>query len=184
MVRLAMQTGLAPIVDVARRAGIQSPLREDLSLALGTSEVSLVELTGAYATFTSRGERITPYSIESVVDQSGHVLESAAPAPQETGFCAGVDGYLVTQMLEAVLEVGTGKASRAMGLAIPAAGKTGTSENDQDAWFIGYTTNLVCGVWVGYDIPKSLGHSAAGIALPLWTALYEEGRRPGSAERI
>ena len=75
--------------------------------------------------------------------------------------------YLVTQMLEAVLDSGTGKAARAMGLNIPAAGKTGTSENFQDAWFVGYTTNLVCGVWVGYDIPKSLGHSAAGIALPL-----------------
>ena len=86
--------------------------------------------------------------------------------------------FLVTQMLEAVLDTGTGKSARALGLIAPAAGKTGTSENFQDAWFIGYTTNLVCGVWVGYDIPKSLGHSAAGIALPLWTAFMKKLLRP------
>ena len=78
-------------------------------------------------------------------------------------------------MLQAVLDVGTGKAARAMGLTTTdMAGKTGTSENDQDAWFVGYSPALVCGVWVGYDQPKSLGHSAAGIALPLWATFMKK----------
>ncbi len=172
MVRLAMQTGLTAIIDAARRAGIQSPLREDLSLALGTSEVSLVELTGAYATLASGGVQSTPYSIQTILGQEGNILESHQTAPGQA-FSPELT-YVVTQMLEAVLDSGTGKAARAGGLAGPAAGKTGTSENYQDAWFVGYTTNLVCGVWVGYDKPRSLGRSAAGIALPLWTAFMKQ----------
>jgi len=172
MVRLAMQTGLAPIIDTARRAGLTSPLREDLSLALGTSEVSLAELTAAYATLASGGVRRTPYNLEAVMDQNGSVLESSEVTSTKAFEPEPV--YLVTQMLEDVLDSGTGKPARAMGFAVPAAGKTGTSENFQDAWFIGYTTAIVCGVWVGYDIPKSLGHSAAGIALPLWTAFMKK----------
>jgi len=166
IVRLAMQVGVEPIVAVARRAGIESPLREDLSLALGSSEVSLAELTRAYTTLASGGKRVTPYSIQAVVGENGQLLEYARSfsdqvmAPEAT--------FLVTQMLEAVLDVGTGKASHGMGMVFPAAGKTGTSENYQDAWFVGYTSAVVCGVWVGYDKPQSLGHSAAGIALPLW----------------
>ncbi len=165
-VRLAMQVGLAPIVDAARRAGITSPLREDLSLPLGTSEVSLLELTAAYAVLACGGERVLPYSIQAVVSEEGKVLESPSLA-HERVFAPEL-AYLVTQMLQEVLLTGTGKASRDLGLTVPAAGKTGTSENYQDAWFVGYTTTLVAGVWVGYDKPQSLGRSAAGIALPLW----------------
>ncbi len=76
--------------------------------------------------------------------------------------------FLVTQMLQAVLQNGTAQAARAMGFTFPAAGKTGTSENYQDAWFVGYSPDLVAGVWVGYDHPRSLGRAAAGIALPVW----------------
>jgi penicillin-binding protein 1B len=172
IIRLAMQIGLAPILDVARRAGIVSPLREDLSLALGTSEVTLLELTDAYATLAGGGQRSAPYSIQAILGPDGQILEWHQPL-RETVF-SPEPVYLVTRMLEAVLDVGTGKSARAMGLAAPAAGKTGTSENFQDAWFIGYTTTLVCGVWVGYDIPRSLGRSAAGIALPLWTAFVKK----------
>jgi len=172
IVRLAEQIGVIPIMDAARRAGIESPLRNDLSLALGTSEVSLLELTGAYSTLASGGGRRSQYHLESVIGENNQILEShttsivPAFAPEVV--------YLVTEMLEAVLDAGTAKVSRSMGFMAPAAGKTGTSENFQDAWFLGYTTNLVCGVWVGYDLPKSLGHSAAGIALPLWTAFMKK----------
>ena len=173
MVRLAMLTGLSPILDAAKRAGIQSPLREDLSLALGTSEVSLLELTGAYATLASEGIQNNPYGIQEIIGRDGTVIEAHAAARAQV-FAPEVI-YLVTQMLEAVLDVGTGRAARAMGFSAPAAGKTGTSENFQDAWFVGYTPDLVCGVWVGFDRPKTLGaHSAAGIALPLWTAFMKK----------
>jgi penicillin-binding protein 1B len=177
MVRLAMQTGLASIIDVARRARIESPLREDLSLALGTSEVSLLELTGAYSTLASGGLDSTPYLIQDVMGPDGTILE-AQPATSTRAFAPDVI-YIVTQMLEEVLNSGTGKAARAAGFTAPAAGKTGTSENFQDAWFEGYTPNLVCGVWVGYDIPKSLGHSAAGIALPVWTTFMKKATALG-----
>jgi len=171
MVRLALLTGISSIMDVARRAGIESPLREDLSLALGTSEVSLLELTGAYATLANRGVRCPPYSLESIIGGDGNILESHPTQPQQA-FAPG-PVFLLTQMLEAVLDAGTGKAARMMGFDAPAAGKTGTSENFQDAWFVGYETNLTAGVWVGYDRPKSLGRSADGIALPIWTAFMK-----------
>jgi len=171
IVRLAVQTGIDSVVEVAHRAGIESQLRSDLSLALGTSEVSLLELTGAYATIADGGLRRSPYNLETVIGPGGKILESHASLTQVV-FSPGL-AYLVSQMLEAVLDTGTAKAARKMGFTAPAAGKTGTSENFQDAWFMGYTTNLVCGVWVGYDLPKSLGRSAAGIALPLWTAFMK-----------
>jgi len=172
MVRLAMQTGIARVIDAAHRAGIQSPLREDLSLALGASEVSLLELTGAYATVASGGWRNDPFSIQAILGPEGAVLESHRPSAQSI-FPPEL-AYLITEMLQAVLDVGTAKAARLLGFTAPAAGKTGTSENFQDAWFEGYTPRIVCGVWVGYDIPKSLGRSAAGIALPLWTAFMNK----------
>jgi penicillin-binding protein 1B len=171
IVRLAMLTGVPSLIDAARRAGIESPLRDDLSLALGTSEVSLLELTGAYATLANHGDRCPPYNLESIVGGEGNILESHQALPQKA--LAPEPVFLVTQMLEGVLDTGTGKAARTMGLIAPAAGKTGTSENFQDAWFLGYTTNLAAGVWVGYDKPKSLGRSAAGIALPIWTAFMK-----------
>jgi len=171
MVRLAMLTGVLAIMDAARRAGIESPLRNDLSLALGTSEVSLLELTGAYSTLAGQGVRFAPYTLETIVGNDGNILETHQALPQPA--FAPEPVFLVTQMLEAVLDTGTGKAARTMGLSAALAGKTGTSENFQDAWFVGYATNLAAGVWVGYDRPKSLGRSAAGIALPIWTVFMK-----------
>jgi len=171
IVRMAVQTGLDAIAQSAQRAGIMSPLRSDLSLALGSSEVSPLELTGAYATLAGGGQRRNPYDLEAVIGPDGRILEAHAALAQPV-FAPDVT-YLVTQMLEAVLDTGTARAARMMGFTAPAAGKTGTSENFQDAWFMGYTTNLICGVWVGYDLPRSLGHSAAGVALPLWTAFMK-----------
>jgi penicillin-binding protein 1B len=170
-VRLAMQTGLESILDAARRAGIQSPLRADLSTSLGASETTVLELTNAYATLAAGGIRAEPYAIESIQAADGALLErhEAATAP---AFDPG-PVFLVTEMLRATFEEGTASAARRMGFRWPAAGKTGTSENFVDAWFVGYTPNLACGVWVGYDQPKSLGRSAAGIALPLWTAFMD-----------
>jgi penicillin-binding protein 1B len=172
VVRLAVQTGIVPIAEVAHRAGIASALRSDMSLALGTSEVSLLELCGAYSTLAASGVRRDPYNLEAVIGPDGNILESHGVAMQ-AAFAPEVT-YLVTQMLEAVLDAGTARAARQMSFAAPAAGKTGTSENFQDDWFMGYTTNLVCGVWVGYDLPRSLGRSAAGVALPLWTAFMKK----------
>lgn len=167
MVKLAMATGLDRVADTAHRAGIESSLRAVPSLALGTSEVKVVELTSAYGTLASGGLRTIPYDLEAIMALDGTIVELHENKPERVFEPNAV--YLVTQMLQAVLREGTGKSSHALGFNAPAAGKTGTSENYQDAWFVGYTPDLVTGVWIGYDIPKSLGRSAAGIALPIWT---------------
>lgn len=167
MVRLAIMAGLNEVVAVAQRAGIGSPLRAVPSIALGTSEVTVSELTAAYAPFANGGERVMLHMVEAIVDPEGSVVELFEDQNRRI-FDKPVI-YLVTQMLQAVFNEGTARAARSFGLQAPVAGKTGTSENYQDAWFVGYSPDLVTGVWVGYDKPKSLGRSAAGIALPIWT---------------
>ena len=167
MVRLAMMVGIPRVIETAQQAGITSPLRSVPSLALGTSEVSVVELTGAYTTLANEGRRSTPYMVDSILSDQKVRVEMHSPDTQAVFQPDAV--FLVTRTLQEVLTRGTGAQARAMGFKWAAAGKTGTSENYQDAWFVGYTPEIVCSVWVGYDKPRSLGHSAAGIALPVWT---------------
>jgi membrane carboxypeptidase/penicillin-binding protein len=171
-VALAMQTGLPVIQEYARRAGIVSELKLFPSMALGASEVTLPEMTVAYATLAAGGVYRPPYDVAAMLDADGHLIERHQASAQQAFDPASV--FLVTTMLRAVLTEGTGASARALGLTIDAAGKTGTSENFQDAWFVGYTRELACGVWVGYDKPKSLGRSAAGVALPLWVPFMEQ----------
>jgi penicillin-binding protein 1B len=172
MVRLAMKTGLGKVAEYARRCGITSPLKEVPSLALGTSETTALELTSAYSTLANEGRYNPPYYIETILDPDGHTFETHLPDMRNA--VSPESAFLVTSMLQDVLKEGTGKASSQMGLDIPAAGKTGTSVNFQDAWFVGYTPNLACGVWAGFDHPASLGRSAAGIALPLWVSFMKQ----------
>lgn len=172
LVRLATAVGPERVVDAGHRAGIESPLRAVPSLALGTSEVSVLELTQAYAALANGGNKVQPYDVQQIVGADGTVIELHDSTAERVFDPAVV--YLVNQMLSAVLTEGTAKAARAMGLTIAAAGKTGTSENYQDAWFVGFTPDLVTGVWVGYDRPRSLGRSAAGIALPIWVGFMQQ----------
>ncbi|OGR93021.1 MAG: hypothetical protein A2992_04590 [Elusimicrobia bacterium RIFCSPLOWO2_01_FULL_59_12] len=142
------------------------------SLALGTSEVTVLELTSAYATFANAGTYREPYTIESILDADQNAVQTHSPRPKSV--VSELSTYIVTHMLRAVLDEGTGKSARQMGFTHAAAGKTGTSENYQDAWFIGYTPQLACGVWVGHDQPRTLGRSSAGIALPIWAAFMQK----------
>lgn len=171
-VRLAMQVGLPLVVDTAHRAGIQSPLKPVPSLALGTSEVSVLELTRAYSTLANEGIHAAPYMIETIMDGQGKVVETHQP--EITSAFASGPVYLVTRMLQAVLREGTARQAGVMGFHWEVAGKTGTSENYQDAWFLGYSPDLACGVWVGYDRPRTLGRAAASIALPVWTRFMDK----------
>ncbi len=171
-VNLASQAGLDKIIELAQRMGIKSPLRAVPSLALGTSEVSVLELTSAYATLAHQGIYLEPYTVELILDVDRQEVERHVPQPQIA--VSELSAFVVTQMLQSVLQEGTGQYSKALGFKHLAAGKTGTSENYQDAWFIGYTPRLVCGVWVGHDQPHSLGRSAAGIALPLWVSFMNK----------
>lgn len=166
-VRILEDIGLSKAVDFARKAGITSPINNDYTTALGSSVVTPLELTSAYATFASQGVRTNPTFIKSIVDGNGAVLESYQPEPMET--INRTTAYLVTSLLRSVVEEGTGRGAKILGK--PLVGKTGTTNNYVDAWFVGYSPRLVTGVWVGYDnASASLGDRETGAraALPIW----------------
>ncbi|TSA00836.1 MAG: PBP1A family penicillin-binding protein [Nitrospiraceae bacterium] len=165
-VRLLEKLGVRPVVDLARDLGIASPLANDLSLALGSSGVTLQELTAAYGAFLNQGMLLEPYAIEAVVDANGQTLETHVPEPREA--ISKESAYLITSMMEDVIQKGTGQAAK--GLGRPLAGKTGTTNNFTDAWFVGGAPNLVTGVWVGFDEIRTIGEKEAGArtALPIW----------------
>ncbi|ABS61631.1 penicillin-binding protein, 1A family [Parvibaculum lavamentivorans DS-1] len=147
-VQVARETGIRNVIAAARRLGLQEDLPSNLSLALGSGSVNLLELTAAYATFANGGYGVIPHGIEEVRSESGEELYRR----QGSGIGRVVDGRTVGQMnnmLQAVMAYGTGRNS-ALG-ARPSGGKTGTSQDFRDAWFIGYTADLVVGVWVGND---------------------------------
>lgn len=158
-VRLNQDVGRGATVDVARRLGIRSDLRDDASLPLGTSEVTLLEMTGAYDVFANGGAFVEPHAIRRVRMSSGRVL-FAREAPRsvqvtEPYYVAGMN-----DMLSAVVATGTGR--RAALSWHPSAGKTGTSQENRDAWFIGYTAHLTAGVWIGNDSGKPMKNAVGG----------------------
>jgi penicillin-binding protein 1A len=165
-VRLLEKIGINPVLDLAQNLGITSPLANDLTLALGSSGVTLQELTAAYGTFFNQGIRLEPYTIESVLDSNGQVLEMHVPDPRSV--MTKESAYLIANMMEDVIQRGTGQAAKDMGR--PMAGKTGTTNDFTDAWFVGGAPNLVAGVWVGFDEIRTLGdrESGARAALPIW----------------
>jgi penicillin-binding protein 1A len=171
-VKLLLEVGSRPVIDMARRLGITTELRPYPSMALGAFEVSLLELTSAYATFANQGVRVAPYLVESVVARDGSVLERAEPAVHDA--LSPQVAYLMNRLLAGVVSDGTGAAAATLGR--PLAGKTGTTDDYTDAWFIGYSPDLVLGVWVGYDLKRSLGRRETGAlaALPIWKTFMED----------
>ena len=164
-VRLSEEAGRRRVAEAARRLGISSELEVSPSIALGTSEVSLLELTGSYAVFANRGRGVWPYGIAEIRDASGRVLYRR----QGGGPGSVVGGRAVDQMTDlmtAVVEWGTGKAAK---LDRPAAGKTGTSQEFRDAWFVGFTNELVAGVWLGNDDDTPMKKvTGGGLPARLW----------------
>jgi penicillin-binding protein 1A len=140
-IRLLEQLGVNPVIDAARRSGIQSPLPPDLTLALGSGDVTLLELTAAYGTFANQGVRMEPLMVRYVTDAQGRLVEENVPQGREAIDPAVANG--LTQMLRGVVEHGTGVAARV--LERPVAGKTGTTNDFSNAWFVGYTPSIVAG---------------------------------------
>jgi penicillin-binding protein 1A len=167
-VKILNSIGTATAMDLAQRVGITSPLENNLTLALGASSVTPLELTTAYATFASGGNRVTPFFILRVTDRSGRVLEENPP-PVPVPAVSPEVSYIITNLMQSVVTSGTGQRAKALGR--PVAGKTGTTNDMKDAWFVGYVPQLVAGVWVGYDQERSLGASGSGgqAAAPIWT---------------
>ncbi len=167
-VKVQERVGLGKTIQVARRFGISSPLHMNLSLALGTSDLTLLELTSAYGALANQGEWLAPTTIRYVTDAQGKLLEEHVAEPREA--VPPETAYVMTHMLRGVVERGTGIAAKALGR--PIAAKTGTTNDYSNAWFVGFTPRLATGVWVGYDRPRSLGKDETGsrVAVPIWVS--------------
>lgn len=175
--RLGLAIGPERIVETARELGIRSSLRPVPSLALGASEVSLLELTGAYATLAAEGERHAPHAVRSVLDASGEAILDA-PRDAERAVSAG-EAYLLTSALRGVVERGTGAGVRDAGYHGPVAAKSGTTNGARDAWFVGYTPEVAVGVWVGFDDGSPTGLSGSRAALPIFSDFLASALGPG-----
>ncbi len=167
-IKLLDKLGIQPVVSVARRLGITTPIKPNLSLGLGTSEVSLEEMVQAFSVFPNQGVRVEPFAILTVKDSGGHVLENNTPVGESV--LDPMVAYIMVHTMKDVIDNGTGRIIRRLGFSYPAAGKTGTTNDNVDAWFLGFTPDLTCGVWVGYDERQSLGKKQTGgeTAAPIW----------------
>lgn len=201
-VKLLEKIGIGNALRFIKRSGIESPIKRNLSIALGTSEISMLELTSAFGVFANRGERVTPVFIRKIVTLNGEILEENRPhfeseeddlegewkekqvPVRRESILPPQDALLMTRLLQGVVEYGTGQKAKALGR--PVAGKTGTSSGFADAWFIGYTPSLLASVWVGFDDKTSLGENETGAraALPIWVSFMRQALRNGPIEHF
>jgi penicillin-binding protein 1A len=210
-VKILEHLGLGFTLAYAKKLGIESPLKRDLSIALGSSGVSMMEISSAFAVFANGGEKIKPIFIRKIATLQGEVLEENTPyvdigeegveenepkeedeatpktepepqPPVRERVITPQNAYIMTHLLEGVIQHGTGMAARVLGR--PVAGKTGTSNDYTDAWFIGYTPSVLTSVWVGFDDKSSLGNGETGAraALPIWIAFMEQALKNEAPE--
>lgn len=179
---LAGRVGVDRIQETARAAGITSPLRRDLGLALGASEVGLLELVSAYEPFADAGRRVSPRLVLAVTAADGAVLETSTG--DATNVLDPAVAYLMTSLMRSVVREGTARSLAALGFSAPAAGKTGTTNEGRDAWFVGYTTSLLAGVWIGDDRNRALKLTGAKDALPPWAAFMKEASADRPADEF
>jgi penicillin-binding protein 1A len=191
-VKILEDIGVGYALKFSKKMGIESPIKRDLSIALGTSGVSMLELTAGFGVFANGGERVTPIFIKKIVTMKGEVLEentpyvemeeqeddegrieSPASRPKER-VISPEHAFIMANLLQGVVQHGTGQRAKVIGR--PIAGKTGTSSDYADAWFIGFTPSLLTSVWVGFDDRTSLGknETGAGAALPIWVTFMQK----------
>jgi penicillin-binding protein 1A len=170
-VKLATRVGVKRLVKYIKQLGLHSHLAPNLSIALGSSEVTLLDLASAYAVFANQGQRTEPRFIMRITDSQGNVIDENLPQTEQV--ISPETAYMVTSMMESVIDRGTGR--RAKEINRPAAGKTGTTNDMNDAWFIGYTPQLLAGLWVGFDEKRTLGKGETGgrVAAPVWAKFME-----------
>ena len=178
--KLANKVGIKSVIDYAERFGITAKLPPYLPVALGSAEITLMEQTSAYSVFPNDGVRVTPHYITKVTDYEGRVLEEDYPEVKDV--ISARTARIMTGMLREVVLHGTGVAAAKM--PFPVAGKTGTTNDFTDAWFVGFSPTMTCGVWVGFDEKKSLGAKETGAhaALPIWMNFMNAamaGKDPG-----
>jgi penicillin-binding protein 1A len=184
-IRLGQEIGTAPVASLAARAGVETPVPNYPSVFIGAAAVYPLQLIAAYAAFANGGFRVAPRYIRSIEDASGRVLWEPR-TERRIAFTPAVS-WIMTDMLREVVDGGTGSAVRTVGglpYSIPAAGKTGTTNDATDVWFVGYTPDVVTGVWIGMDQPQTIsgGATGGGFAAPVWARVvrkyYEEHPTP------
>ncbi|MDI6734960.1 MAG: PBP1A family penicillin-binding protein [bacterium] len=174
-IKLLEEVGVRRVIEYAHKMGIKNKLPADLSLALGTAQVTPLEMTKAFGVFANQGIKVELLAIQSIKDHQQNLLEERTT--KEERVISAQTAYLITSMLEGVVQRGTAKYSVGNKIDRVVAGKTGTTNDYVDAWFIGYTPELVATVWIGYDRgQRSLGHGRAGgvVAAPIWTAFVQK----------
>ena len=171
-IKLLMDVGIEETISLARTFGVSSSLSQDLSIALGSSGISLLELAGIYSVFANEGNLIEPIFISKILDRNGNVLEMREPGKKRV--LDKATAYIMTHMLTSVVQSGTGRRVRALGR--PVAGKTGTTNDLNDAWFLGFTPDYITGTWVGFDEEQPLGKGETGsrAASPIWLGFMQE----------
>ena len=169
---LMNQVGPETVVDFARRVGFSSPIPPFLSVALGSGEATLTEVTSAYSVFPNQGKRMVPFKFEQILDREGNVLEENRPQSHDA--LRADTAYIMVSLLRGVVQRGTGQRAKQLGW--PVGGKTGTMDDYTDAWFVGFDPDITVGVWVGYDEKKTMGDNEQGsrVALPIWTEFMHE----------
>jgi penicillin-binding protein 1A len=177
-VRLALDVGIDPLREYLRIFGFPTDFPRHFALALGSSEVTLLDLTRAYGVFATLGHRFEPVFVTAVTDTGGRPIDFPGSHPRSDSVLNPATAFVVTDMLRGVVESGTAREAKALGR--PAAGKTGTTNESMDAWFVGFTPELLVGIWVGFDAERSLGSFTGGrAATPIWTSFMRralEGR--------
>jgi len=177
-VKFAEMVGYDKVVELAREAGLNMDIQPTPAVALGAYEVTPVEIAGAYTVFANQGVAVRPSFIQMIRDQSGKGIYDHKP--EEKAVLDPRVAYLMVNLLEEVMRSGTGAGVRGRGFTLPAAGKTGTSH---DGWFAGFTSELICVVWVGYDDNRELKLEGAHSALPIWTAFMKRAHQYRSYRR-
>ncbi len=171
-IKILQDIGIDYVIDYAQKLGIESELSRDLSMALGSSGVSLLEIVKAYSVFANQGYLTEPAFVTKIEDRYGNILEEMNPIRKKV--IEASTAYIMTSLLEGVVKFGTGQRVRV--LKRPVAGKTGTTNNLYDAWFVGFSPRFVTGVWVGYDQERSMGRGETGsrAASPIWLGFMQQ----------
>jgi penicillin-binding protein 1A len=171
-IKIVTDIGVDYVIDYAHRLGVSSPLARDLSLALGSSALALLELTRAISVFPNQGDLVEPIFVTKVMDRQGRLIEEHKP--QREKVMESDTAFVMTHLLQEVVQYGTGWRARALGR--PVGGKTGTTNDQKDAWFVGFTPTVVAGVWVGFDNERELGPQETGAraASPIWVDFASE----------
>ncbi len=164
-IQVCLQVGADTVVSYARRMGLSQRIEAVPSVAIGACEVVPMELLSAYAIFPNKGVRVEPYFVDRIIDKNGNVLEEhESMAPKQV--LSTPTSFMMCDLLQSVVRRGTGAAIPGLGFVRPSGGKTGTSNDYSDAWFVGFTPQIACCVWVGMDERRSLGYGVTGRSGP------------------